>query len=541
MGARSRHILVTLLIVGLVLAFGLRYAMSFGDAHEASRLKELDAALRDAIDTGAHELRSRLRSSRDGNEDLPFGARSAAMVRSVSDAMQRAERLEMVEGREEEALESYLEIILDTEDPSELVAARRNAARIQARRGALREAQATLEAALSVGGASAQERRLAREALRSYRRGEVSEVAEPESDRSLQRALARVLAAADLDQVVRVDRDRVAWGVTLSGSRPVLAIASLRAVLDATLPGVSDGRWTLTGGADGRLLVPPFPLARLRPSAARRHAVARAASAQRRWHALPAILASLFLLGGSFLVWHWRSRRERDEKRKAAFVCAVTHELMTPIANISLYAETLRDHGATDPESVPGFAGIVLDEVERLRLRVREILDVASGRQRIPESDQGFDPRPIVRDVLAEYADRLRPAAMPCRVDISSECGRVRGTGTLFRRALEGIIDNAVKFARGEPVLVRMERSGEAVVLEIEDGGPGIPASERRRVFEPFARLDADLERGSPGTGLGLTLVRQCVEECGGEVSIEEGERGGARFRLTLAAEPADA
>ena len=73
--------------------------------------------------------------------------------------------------------------------------------------------------------------------------------------------------------------------------------------------------------------------------------------------------------------------------------------------------------------------------------------------------------------------------------------------------------------------------------MRVEDDGPGIPAGQRERVFEPFVRLGDELTGGVAGTGLGLTLVRQCVEDCGGSVRIEPRDGGGTRVVLELEAD----
>jgi signal transduction histidine kinase len=95
-----------------------------------------------------------------------------------------------------------------------------------------------------------------------------------------------------------------------------------------------------------------------------------------------------------------------------------------------------------------------------------------------------------------------------------------------------------MKFAEGT-ITVMLQRAGNQVVLEVDDEGPGIPAHERERVFSAFVRLGDEMTRTAPGTGLGLTLVRQCVEGCGGTVRIEAAENGGTRVVVRLRAQDA--
>jgi signal transduction histidine kinase len=77
------------------------------------------------------------------------------------------------------------------------------------------------------------------------------------------------------------------------------------------------------------------------------------------------------------------------------------------------------------------------------------------------------------------------------------------------------------------------------VRIAIEDAGPGIPAAERTRVFEPYRRLARDIEARHPGTGIGLAVVADLISLYAGDVHVEEGRAGGARFVVSLVAAPA--
>jgi signal transduction histidine kinase len=523
-GMRRRIVFGAVLgvIVALVLLFGLRFASSAAELYEVRRLDQLDDRLRRAIADGTGRLRALVRRSRaEGTGALPFRVTViVAPGQRYGDAFAHAERLEHAE-RTRDALQAYLGVVVETDDPSEEVAALRAAARLTARLDAVEEACDLLRRALEVEGAAEHERELTRLALAVYAGGGVPL---PEEDAPVPPALARVLAAVDPDQVVLAGDDEVGWRIDAQGTTRALAVARATDVLAATVP--MWGRWSLVSD-DGRVLPPPFPPLRLGVSEKERADIAADTESQRRWYAWPAVLAAVMLLAAGLMLRAEQRRRERFDRRKDAFLCAVTHELKTPIANISLYAETLRDHGPEDAERVPHFAGVILEETGRLSERVAEVLDVASGRLALPVRDGRFDVAAVVRDVC-DGRDRVQvsgaDAALPAR-----------GVEALFRRALEGILDNARKFAEGA-ITVTLRKEGDRVVLCVDDEGPGIPAHERERVFEAFVRLGDEMTRTAPGTGLGLTLVRQCVEGCGGTVKIEAAENGGARVVVRLEA-----
>jgi signal transduction histidine kinase len=99
------------------------------------------------------------------------------------------------------------------------------------------------------------------------------------------------------------------------------------------------------------------------------------------------------------------------------------------------------------------------------------------------------------------------------------------------------LVDNALKYVESrQQIRVGAERCGARVRIHVEDDGPGVPKDERTRVFEPYTRLDKDQVSERTGTGLGLAVVRQIAEACGGRVWIEDGAHRGARVVLELQA-----
>jgi len=109
----------------------------------------------------------------------------------------------------------------------------------------------------------------------------------------------------------------------------------------------------------------------------------------------------------------------------------------------------------------------------------------------------------------------------------------VSGQPVLLASAMRNIIDNALKFTEpGQPVRITVEATGDASIV-VDDGGPGVAAGERERVFDPFYR-GAEARAGRSGLGLGLPILRQVARAHGGEVTAEGSPLGGARFVLRL-------
>lgn len=237
-------------------------------------------------------------------------------------------------------------------------------------------------------------------------------------------------------------------------------------------------------------------------------------------------------------------RVARAEAAQRRFVSDASHELRSPVATVRQHAEVALAH----PERVDtgSLAATVLDEAVRMQRLVDDLLLLA----RADESALlrgGLRPVDLDDLVLAEAA-RLRSAAPGVRVDSTAvSAGRVNGDEEALRRLVRNLGENAALHARARVALGLSDAGDGWVRLVVEDDGAGVPADERRRVFERFVRLDESRARGGGvgagmglglgGAGLGLSIVAEVAVAHGGrvEVGVSEG-LGGARFVVTLPA-----
>jgi signal transduction histidine kinase len=220
------------------------------------------------------------------------------------------------------------------------------------------------------------------------------------------------------------------------------------------------------------------------------------------------------------------------------FVAGVTHELNTPLAAIRSAGQNLADGIVKDPAQVRRYGGLIEKEGGRLTALVAQVLDFAgieSGSRAY--ASEPLEVAPLVDGVLRDHRLALEQAGMAVETDLAPGLPRVRGDAAALRRVLDNLVANAVKFAAsGRSIAVRaaVRADGNAVVLRVEDAGPGIPRDERERVFEPFYRGGAAERNATPGSGLGLSLVRHVVRAHGGRVHVEGREAGGTAVVLEL-------
>jgi signal transduction histidine kinase len=175
----------------------------------------------------------------------------------------------------------------------------------------------------------------------------------------------------------------------------------------------------------------------------------------------------------------------------------------------------------------------VLEELGALQHLVDDLLQLArSADGTLPLQEEMVD----LDDLVLEEARLMRAAGgIEIRTaDVSA--AQVRGDRQQLARVVRNLCDNALRHAASRVELGAYEHDGY-VVVTVTDDGPGIPPSERERIFERFARLDAARDQSSGGTGLGLAIARDVVRRHHGTITVEAPDGGGVRFVVTLPVE----
>ena len=230
------------------------------------------------------------------------------------------------------------------------------------------------------------------------------------------------------------------------------------------------------------------------------------------------------------------------EELRAEFVATVSHELRTPLAAIYGSAQTIR---RTDielgPEIRDQLLGVIATESDRLGAIVSDLL--VAGRldaNRLPIEVERCDPVALAGAVV-EAARTHLPDAVELELTASAPVGDVVADPGQLYQVLVNLVDNAVKYSPGGgPVELSIANGDEAIRFTISDSGLSIPASEHRRIFEKFYRLDPDMTRGIGGTGLGLYICRELVRRMDGKIWVESTLGKGSTFvvELPAASEP---
>ena len=227
--------------------------------------------------------------------------------------------------------------------------------------------------------------------------------------------------------------------------------------------------------------------------------------------------------------------------RQRAFVADAAHELRSPLASIRTQLEVAQAH--PDSADWADTADGVLADVARLSRLVDDLLLLArlddDGADRINAPTRSTSASLVVMAAArpgARVDVRVGGAGSANGAAAAEPPVTVRADEDALVRILDNLLSNADRYAASEVRLDVSEHDG-AALLTVSDDGPGIPADQRSRVFERFARLDASRSQESGGSGLGLAIVDQLVQSLGGTVRLEDAEPG-LRAVVTLPRRP---
>jgi two-component system sensor histidine kinase KdpD len=222
----------------------------------------------------------------------------------------------------------------------------------------------------------------------------------------------------------------------------------------------------------------------------------------------------------------------RSDEVKTALLRAVSHDLRSPLTAIMAAGEALGSEGIAGGDR-RALAAAVSAEAARLSDLVDKLLDLSrlEAGQAQPRLDWCS-----LEEVVAASVDDLGERGALVRLSLDRDLPFVRADAAQLERAVANLLENAIRFSRGEQALVRARALEDRVVLRVVDRGPGIPREDLEVVFEPFYQRPGDDPHG--GSGLGLAIVRGLVEVNGGRVWAESVPGQGTTFVIELPFEP---
>ena len=251
----------------------------------------------------------------------------------------------------------------------------------------------------------------------------------------------------------------------------------------------------------------------------------------------------LILLAGIYAMYRLGVKQIMLAKERSDFVSAVSHELKTPLTSIRMYSEMLRSGWVGSEEKKRSYYDYIFQESERLSRLIANVLQFARLSNSKSQLELKTEPATKLLDLATEkiksqvdaagfqlnteYEDRRSAGSEEAMVEIEEDA---------FLRIAINLVDNALKFSakseRKEIVLsVRVEQRD--VIFSVRDFGPGVPREKMKKIFRLFYRAEDQMNRSTPGTGIGLALVRELASKMSASVDLRNVEPG-AEFLLRL-------
>ncbi|HCM28781.1 MAG: hypothetical protein A2Z99_21280 [Treponema sp. GWB1_62_6] len=232
-----------------------------------------------------------------------------------------------------------------------------------------------------------------------------------------------------------------------------------------------------------------------------------------------------------------RAQLKEDRERRDRFIMGVSHDLKTPLAVIQGYLDALDDGLADTEEKRARYMAILRSKADLLGERIGHLIELAKTttsewRHTLAESDFGSFLEETLSP-LAEYC-AIRGFVLEWNLALAEPC-ILPFDRDMIARVLENLVGNAVSYGDSTvPILADARIEGRAILLRVENGGPGIPDEDLRKVFEPFFRGSRSRKDG--GFGLGLASVKSIVETHGWSIEAESepGSRTAFIIRIPL-------
>ncbi len=241
------------------------------------------------------------------------------------------------------------------------------------------------------------------------------------------------------------------------------------------------------------------------------------------------------ILVGAVLMYRAVRKQFVVQQQQENFMMAITHELKTPIAIAKLNLETLQKH-QLDEAKREKLIQMTLQETNRLNTLASNILmsaQLESGKSSTREDINFSDlVNNIANDFVTRYPDRT------WNIDITEDV-ELEGDPLLLQILVNNLLENAVKYSPPRSAIVcKLEEYEEGYILTISDNGPGIPDTEKKKVFGKFYRIGSEQTRSAKGTGLGLYLCRKIADDHHASITIEDNDPKGASVIVEFEKKP---
>lgn len=254
----------------------------------------------------------------------------------------------------------------------------------------------------------------------------------------------------------------------------------------------------------------------------------------RDYQALAIPIRSKQRFSGCLVIFQDITKTLAGEKMQKRFIADASHELKTPIAIIKGMVEILNREDFNDEATQHDFMNQISNEIERLDLIVKDMLQLS----RLSIDDPILDRRKC--DIVSLIDQSLQPLKKMAKQQGLEIITNYNWRGQVFldpmkmNQVLSNLISNSIKYSDHGEIRIQVDGDDKYVTIQVHDQGKGLDEVQQKRIFERFYRVDDDRARKSGGSGLGLAIVKSIVEAHGGKISVSSAPNQGTTFYIQL-------
>ncbi len=229
------------------------------------------------------------------------------------------------------------------------------------------------------------------------------------------------------------------------------------------------------------------------------------------------------------------SEKEKTELMRKEFTANVSHELKTPLQNISGCAELLSNGFVSSKEDISKFSKQIYKESKRLMSLIEDIIKLSYLDE---DKDEGGDYTSIdLYEACSSVINDLSVVANNGKVslDVEGDHCAINSSPKLLHMIIYNLVDNGIKYNKENGyVKINIKDDLDKAIIKIKDNGIGIPSDSMDRIFERFYRVDKSRSKEVGGTGLGLSIVKHAVKTLNGDIAVTSSIGSGSEFTITL-------
>lgn len=238
----------------------------------------------------------------------------------------------------------------------------------------------------------------------------------------------------------------------------------------------------------------------------------------------------ILIVIGAFFIYRSVRRQFKMQQQQKNFMMAVTHELKTPVSVARLNLETLQKY-QLDPEKQKKLIRMTLDETARLNSLTNNILvssQLEGGGYQSSMEDLNLSD--LLKDCIQDFRNRFPERTFIEQTDADID---IQGDALLLQMMINNLLENAIKYSPKTTAITAILRKNLSdIELLIKDEGPGIPESEKKKIFTRFYRIGNETTRKTQGTGLGLYLSRTIAGYHNADISVTDNIPQGSSFAV---------